>query len=67
MVRVGEAPAQFPVWPGNLRFRRAVASRFPCVLVLHIVIDKPVIVAVAHASRRPGYWLDRTPKNEEGL
>ena len=66
MVRIGEAPAEFPVWPHNPRFRRAVASRFPYVLLFHIINDEPVIVAVAHSSRRPGYWLDRTPKNEEG-
>ena len=65
MVRVAEAPGQFPVWADNPRFRKAVASRFPYVLFFHIVGDEPVVVAVAHSSRRPGYWLDRTQKNEE--
>jgi hypothetical protein len=65
MVRIGEAPERFPVWADNPRFRRAVVVRFPYVLFFHIVGDEPVVVAVAHLSRRPGYWLDRTQKNEE--
>jgi len=65
MVRIGEAPKRFPVWADNHRFRRAVAVRFPYALFFHIVGTEPVVVAVAHSSRGPGYWLDRTQKNEE--
>lgn len=66
MVRVAKAPGQFPVGADNPRFRRAVAFRFPYVLFFHIVGDEPIVVAVAHSSRRPGYWLDRAEKTEEG-
>jgi hypothetical protein len=53
MVRVAEAPGQFHVWADNPRFRKAVASRFPYALFFYIVGDTPVIVVVAHSSRRP--------------
>jgi hypothetical protein len=66
LVRVGTAPDQFPVWPDNPRFRRALAARFPYAVFFHIAGDEPIVVAVAHTSRRPGYWLDRTRKDEEG-
>lgn len=60
IVKVAEAPQQFPPWDQNPRFRRAAAARFPYALYFHIVDDEVVVVAVAHASRRPGYWLART-------
>jgi hypothetical protein len=64
--RIAASPGQFPAWGDNPRFRRAVATRFPYVLFFHIIGDEAVVVAVAHSSRRPGYWLDRTEKDEEG-
>ena len=64
--RVGSTPEQFPVWLSNRRFRRALVARFPYALFFHIVGDEAVVVAVAHTSRRPGYWLVRTPKMDEG-
>ncbi len=43
-------------------FRRVVLKRFPYVVVFSIVGDEILIVAVAHASRRPGYWQHRVPQ-----
>ena len=39
--------------------RRALLRRFPFSLIYAIESDAIVIVAVAHQSRRPGYWRDR--------
>ena len=66
LVRVGTTPDQFPVWQSNRRFRRGIVSRFPYALFFHIVGDEAVVVAVAHTSRRPGYWILRTRKTDEG-
>jgi hypothetical protein len=33
---------------------------FPYRVVFFVDHDALTIVAVAHAKRRPGYWLDRT-------
>ena len=34
-------------------------QKFPFRIVYRLVDDRVVIVAVAHAKRRPGYWRDR--------
>lgn len=65
LVRVGATPEEFATWSNNRRFRRALVSRFPYALFFQIVDDEAVVVAVAHTSRRPGYWIDRTPKRKE--
>ena len=64
--RTAENPGAGPLLDGQFTVPAGGAPRFPCVLFFHIVGDEPVVVAVAHSSRRPGYWLDRTPKNQEG-
>jgi toxin ParE1/3/4 len=41
-------------------YRSVRVRRFPYVLIYEILDDKRVlIVAVAHTSRRPGYWRRR--------
>lgn len=57
--RIGESPEQSPVWTVNRRYRRLVLRRFPYALFYHLREARPEIVAVAHCSRRPGYWLSR--------
>ncbi len=64
LVRVGTSPEQFPEWADHPRFRRALVGRFPYALFFHAVGGDIVVVAVAHTSRRPGYWLDRASKAE---
>ena len=46
--------------PDNHRFRRLRMRRFPYVVIYECREDHILIVAVAHTSRRPGYWLRRT-------
>ena len=40
--------------------RRALLHRFPFSLVYAVEPNAILIVAVAHQSRRPEYWKDRT-------
>ena len=39
--------------------RRFVVKRFPYLVYVARVGDRREVVAIAHASRRPGYWRDR--------
>ena len=39
--------------------RRYLLPRFPYVVVYELKDGEGVIVAIAHATRRPGYWNDR--------
>jgi hypothetical protein len=41
--------------------RAKVLVRFPYSLMYVVETDELYIVAVAHHSRRPGYWADRLP------
>jgi hypothetical protein len=43
----------------ELEIRRALLPRFPFGLVFMWVDRELRVLAVAHARRRPGYWLDR--------
>ncbi|MDI1449605.1 type II toxin-antitoxin system RelE/ParE family toxin [Polyangium sp. 6x1] len=61
--RITEAPTSFPVWPGTPSvpgtIRRAVLERFPYVVAFEMFDDHLLVLAVAHAKRRPLYWLRR--------
>jgi ParE toxin of type II toxin-antitoxin system, parDE len=50
-------PMRWPVYRGQ--YRRIMVRRFPFSLVYGSFEGHLVIVAVAHGSRRPGYWRDR--------
>jgi plasmid stabilization system protein ParE len=39
--------------------RRFLLKHFPYSVVYSVKPDRIVIIAVAHAHRRPGYWKDR--------
>ena len=47
-------------WPPYLHgTRRYRFRRFPYLLVYHATTEHIVVLAVAHAKRRPGYWKTR--------
>ena len=57
--RIAEAPLAFAIWQEGMPFRRSVVWRFP-FLIFFTASDEAVdVFAVAHAKRRPGYWMDR--------
>jgi toxin ParE1/3/4 len=45
---------------GRLPSRQLRVTRFPYKIVYRIRDDDIYVVAVAHTSRRPGYWKDRS-------
>lgn len=50
----------------DLDVRGKVLVRFPYTLMYVVEPDALYIVAVAHQSKRPGYWLDRLPPRTAG-
>ena len=62
--RVGDAPESYPVWPGTRSegpvIRKATIRRFPYVIAFELHEQHVLVLAVAHAKRRPLYWLTRT-------
>jgi plasmid stabilization system protein ParE len=62
--RIAENREFFPVWPnvraGKLSIRMAVLDRFPYLIAFQPQATRILILAVAHAKRRPLYWIART-------
>ena len=40
--------------------RRVLLSRFPYLVIYEVHDDRVTVLAVAHASRSPDYWLERS-------
>ena len=61
--RIGNAPESYPAWPGTRvagpLIRKATVQRFPYVIAFEKHEQHLLILAVAHAKRRPLYWLTR--------
>jgi plasmid stabilization system protein ParE len=45
--------------PGAAGTKRLLLRRFPYDIVVRELLEEIIVVAVAHQSRRPGYWKDR--------
>ncbi len=56
---IRERPEAWPMWPGRVGVRVRVLRRFPYSIVYVVREQHLVIIAVAHQSRRPDYWLSR--------
>ncbi len=54
---VGEFPQRYPLCDDTHRYY--LMRRYPFQVIFREVLDGVLIVAVAHAKRRPGYWHDR--------
>jgi plasmid stabilization system protein ParE len=62
LLRLGRFPRSAPRWPqlqGPFEIRRALVKRHPYLVVYALLPAQLVIIAVAHTSRRPGYWRQR--------
>jgi len=44
-------------------FRRCLVPKFPYAIVFSIEPKFILIIALAHAKRKPGYWYDRIGKH----
>jgi len=54
---IGREPARWPSYIDDTR--RYLFRRFPYFLVYRHDAERAQVIAVAHARRRPGYWLTR--------
>jgi plasmid stabilization system protein ParE len=50
-------PTLYPMADDRHRF--VLLRRYPFSLVYRLDVDTVTVIAVAHTSRRPGYWSDR--------
>jgi plasmid stabilization system protein ParE len=59
---IASRPRSFPALQDvdeRLDIRRALLPRFPYAVVFLLRDEELRVLAVAHAKRRPGYWLHR--------
>lgn len=64
LASIVETPGVWPLWPEEASrpgapIRKFPLRRFPFALAYQTVEGDIVVLAVAHASRRPLYWADR--------
>ena len=57
LMQVKERPDAYP--KTFLSARRCLISRFPYSIIFKQTGDVVWVLAVAHTSRRPGYWKER--------
>jgi plasmid stabilization system protein ParE len=65
LLEVGRDPGQFPLMemrrnPGNVR--RVRLKRYPIQVCYQVIGSDVFVFAVAHTSRKPGYWRKRIQK-----
>ena len=54
---IANAPEVWPYWRRGLPYRKYVVTRFPFVIFFTADAHTVHVVAIAHAKRRPGYWI----------
>jgi plasmid stabilization system protein ParE len=62
LAAIAENPLRFPkleTLPGDQPYRRALLTAFRYAVVFEVHDNTIVVVAVAHTSRAPNYWLER--------
>jgi plasmid stabilization system protein ParE len=57
VINAGNDPERFA--PIGKTHRACPVKRFPFRIVFRVVEGRMIVVAVAHAKRRPGYWRNR--------
>lgn len=50
------APERWPLWRPDRLYRQRPLRRFPFMVLYRVTTEYIRVVAVAHMSRRPGYW-----------
>jgi plasmid stabilization system protein ParE len=55
--QIASRPQLYPAYSKNTR--RRILANFPYSVIFQEKDDVILIVAVAHAKRRPGYWRER--------
>lgn len=60
--RIKQSPRAFPRY-GDSAFRKCVLSKFRYTIFFAELDDCVWVAAVAHQSRQPDYWMDRTTED----
>jgi plasmid stabilization system protein ParE len=61
---IADAPLVCGLWLDDRPYRRKVVRRFPYVIFFRVEADTVVVMAVAHSKRRPGYWAERSRRDD---
>jgi toxin ParE1/3/4 len=65
-VHIGERPTAYPVWLGTagapIPIHKANVEQFPYCVAFELHANRILVLAIAHAKRRPLYWLARTSR-----
>jgi hypothetical protein len=59
LTMIGRFPEAAPQWKHRRDRRVVVLARFPFTMPYQLVGREIVVLALAHTSRRPGYWAQR--------
>ncbi len=59
IARIRAMPGRFPLWRRRKDVRACIVDRFPYTIFFVAEADGPMVYAVAHDKRRPGYWQKR--------
>ena len=62
LLNIEQNPTHYPhleTVPDEVPIRRAIAKKFPYLVIYELRPDEVLILAVAHAKRRPNYWMQR--------
>lgn len=63
---IAEEPRIWPEWPEapilSPPIRRALTDRFPYAIAYQVYTDHVSILAFAHTSRKPFYWVGRAQR-----
>jgi plasmid stabilization system protein ParE len=62
LLRIRNNPEQFARYGGG-EVRECIIQKYHYAIYFADLPDRIWIAAFAHGSRRPGYWLRRTPKD----
>jgi hypothetical protein len=57
--QIREAPARWPLWHQDRPYRQHPLRRFPFLVLYRVTATYVRVAAVAHTSKRPGYWLGK--------
>lgn len=59
LLQVAKRPQAFGFYRKTV-FRKRMVKKFPYLVIYREREESVWIVAVAHAKRKPGYWMERT-------
>ncbi len=63
VIRILRYPEAWPIERGEIR--KYTMSKFPYKILYSIENDHIFIVALAHQHRKPNYWINRLPDNNQ--